>query len=41
MGKPILHATELSPAVRAVLLTAKAIDLELEIKFVQNNRNYW
>lgn len=32
MGKPILYAAELSPAVRSVLLVAKAMDFELEIK---------
>ncbi|KAJ6640614.1 Glutathione S-transferase 1 [Pseudolycoriella hygida] len=32
MKKPILYCSELSPAVRAVLLTAKAMDLELELR---------
>lgn len=34
MEKPVLYGSELSPAVRGVLLTAKAMDLELEIRFV-------
>lgn len=34
MEKPVLFGSELSPAVRGVLLTAKAMDLELEIRFV-------
>lgn len=34
MKKPILYGVELSPAVRGVLLTAKAMDLELELRFV-------
>jgi len=32
MGKPILYYVEFSPPVRAVLLTAAAIDLDLELK---------
>ncbi|XP_037035125.1 glutathione S-transferase 1-1-like [Bradysia coprophila] len=32
MNKPILYGSELSPAVRGVLLTAKAMDLELELR---------
>lgn len=34
MIKPILYGVELSPAVRAVLLTTKAMDFELELRFV-------
>lgn len=34
MNKPILYCSKLSPAVRGVLLTAKAMDLELELRFV-------
>lgn len=34
MGKPILYAAELSPAVRGVLLVARAMDFELEIRHV-------
>ncbi len=30
MGKPILYGAELSPAVRAVWLTTRAMNLELE-----------
>lgn len=30
MTKPILYCAELSPAVRAVWLTAKALNLDLE-----------
>lgn len=33
MVKPILYASELSPAVRGVLLVAKAMDFELEIRY--------
>uniref|UniRef100_A0A1A9V6B1 Glutathione S-transferase 1 n=1 Tax=Glossina austeni TaxID=7395 RepID=A0A1A9V6B1_GLOAU len=32
MSKPVLYYAKLSPPARAVLLTAKAIDLELELK---------
>lgn len=34
MKKPILYCSELSPAVRGVLMTAKAMDLDLELRFV-------
>lgn len=34
MIKPILYYSLLSVPVRAVLLTAKAISLELELKYV-------
>lgn len=34
MSKPILYYAEFSPPARAVLLTAKVIDLELELRFV-------
>lgn len=34
MNKPILYYAEFSPPARAVLLTAKIIDLELELRFV-------
>lgn len=33
MGKPILYASELSPNVRGVLLVAKAMDFDLEIRY--------
>lgn len=34
MGKPILYANDFSPAVRSVLLVARAINLELEIRYI-------
>lgn len=35
MNKPILYCSKLSPAVRGVLLTAKAMDLELDLRCVR------
>jgi glutathione S-transferase len=34
MGKPILYSLDLSPPVRAVQLTAKAINLDLELRVI-------
>lgn len=38
MVKPILYANDFSPAVRSVLLVAHAINLDLEIRYLEKYR---